>query len=121
MIVGQSCGDGDDGQPAVYVHPDAVTLLTNTTDRTLGRLSGVIRSCVYEGRGHRVTVDVPGAGHVTAPSTSTVPVGATVSLAIDPDGVLVYGAPTAPPVWEAAVDSLTTCPPAAPQAQRTAS
>ena len=88
---GQACGEGPDGEPHVFIHPDAVTLAEGLHAVEEGTVSGVVQSCVYEGRGYRVTVHVADAGQVTVMSPRALEVATTVALAIDPEGVLVFG------------------------------
>ena len=88
---GQACGEGPDGEPHVFIHPDAVTLAEGLHAVEEGTVSGVVQSCVYEGRGYRVTVHVADAGQVTVMSPWALEVATTVALAIDPEGVLVFG------------------------------
>ncbi len=90
-LLGQACGDGPDGAPQVFIHPDAVTLADGLHAVEPGTVSGVVRSCVYEGRGYRVTVQVPDAGFVTVLSPRMLELESTVALTIDPEGVLVFG------------------------------
>lgn len=90
-LLGQTCGDGPDGLPQVFIHPDAVTLADGLHAVEAGTVSGIVRACVYEGRGYRVTVQVPDAGTVTVLSPRMLDLESTVALTIDPEGVLVFG------------------------------
>ncbi|MDR9396280.1 ABC transporter ATP-binding protein [Pontimonas sp.] len=90
-LIGQVCGDGPDGLLQVFIHPDAVTLAEGLHAVTPGTVSGVVSTCVYEGRGYRVGVRIPNAGEVTVLSPAALDLGSTVALTIDPEGVLVFG------------------------------
>ena len=91
ILLGQVCGDGLDGLPQVFIHPDAVTLAEGLHAVTPGTVSGIVGTCVYEGRGFRVGVQIPGAGEVTVLSPTALELGSTVALTVDPEGVLVFG------------------------------
>ena len=91
-LVGQLCGEGIDGAPQVYIHPDAVSLSSGLHAVTPGTVTGAVLSCIYEGRGYRVSVALPEAGTVTVLTPTPLEHGDTVAISIDPEGVLVFGA-----------------------------
>ena len=73
-----------DGPAGLVIRPGALS------PDPAGRLSGVVRSGVFQGDHHRLTVDLGGIDVEVVTRDARVP-GASVRLRIDPEEVVVLG------------------------------
>lgn len=90
-ICGTWCGPSETGTKersaqVAYIHPQYVHL--SASDLGIG---GKVRTSLFEGHHYRIRVDVPRLGTITTKSSTDVPIGSSVSLDIDPDGVALFG------------------------------
>ncbi|WP_119695872.1 ABC transporter ATP-binding protein [Microbacterium halotolerans] len=91
-LEGRASGDRD-AALAAYIHPDSVRMtMCDAATSDESRIAGRVLGSTFEGRGYRLRVQLPGNGEVAVRSTEWVRDGQTVSLAVDPTGVVVFGA-----------------------------
>lgn len=87
-LTGRHCGMDAAGStaPTAYVHPDAVRL-----DDGPAALRGMVVSSVFEGRQHRLRISLGDSGTLRLSSPEPRQPGTAVGVAVDPDGVLLFG------------------------------
>lgn len=96
-LLGRYCGRGSQeavgapGTGVAHLHPEGVRF-----DDAPTALRGRVLSSVFEGRHHRLRVDLGEAGTVVLTAGRSREPGETVGLSVDPESVLLFGEPLAP-------------------------
>lgn len=85
-LEGRHCGDGTEEGPFAHIHPAGVGLTSADSG-----LEGTVVSAVFEGRHHRVRVQVGEAGTLTLFTGVACRPGDTVRLSVSSESVLFFG------------------------------